>query len=76
MIDEMYGLYLNDKWIKKPNPQFKQLKFIPSTVESVVNLWYWMNSDFRGNEPRPKEQMKLPTNFKLGVTQDELENLL
>jgi hypothetical protein len=28
MIDEMYGLYLNDKWKKKPNPTFKQLKFL------------------------------------------------
>jgi len=76
MIDEMYGLYLNDKWKKKPNPTFKQLKFLPDVVEGTVNLWYWLNSDYRGNAPRPKESMKLPTNFKLGVTQDELENLL
>ena len=76
MIDEMYGLYLNDKWKKKPNPTFKQLKFLPDVVEGTVNLWYWLNSDYRGNAPKPKESMKLPTNFKLGVTQDELENLL
>ena len=76
MIDEMYGLYLNDKWKKKPNPSFKQLKFLPKVVEGVVNLWYWLNSDYRGADPRPKESMKLPHNFKLGVTQDELENLL
>ena len=76
MIDEMYGLYLNDKWKKKPNPQFKQLKFLPNVVEGCVDLWYWLNSDYRGNSPRPKESMKLPDNFKLGLKQDELENLL
>ena len=76
MIDEMYGLYLNDKWKKKPNPTFKQLKFLPDVVEGTVNLWYWLNSDYRGNNPRPKESIKLPDNFKLGVTQDEIENLL
>ena len=76
MIDEMYGLYLNDKWKKKPNPTFKQLKFLPKVVEGVVNLWYWLNSDYRGADPRPKESMKLPNNFKLGVKQDELEKLL
>ena len=36
MIDEMYGLYLNDKWKKKPNPTFKQLKFLPNVVEGVA----------------------------------------
>ena len=76
MIDEMYGLYLNDKWKKKPNPTFKQLKFLPNVVEGCVDLWHWLNSDYRGNSPRPKESMKLPSNFKLGVTQHELENLL
>jgi len=76
MIDEMYGLYLNDKWKKKPNPTFKQLKFLPNVVESVVNLWYWMNSDYRGNDPHPKTAMKLPHSFKLGVTYEEIENLL
>ena len=76
MIDEMYGLYLNDKWKKKPNPSFKKLKFLPKVVEGVVNLWYWLNSDYRGTNPRPKESMKLPNNFKLGVQQDEIENLL
>ena len=76
MIDEMYGLYLNDKWKKKPNPTFKQLKFLPKVVEGCVDLWYWLNSDYRGADPRPKEHMKLPNNFKLGVTQDELDKLL
>ena len=76
MIDEMYGLYLNDKWKKKPNPTFKQLKFLPNVVESAVNLWYWMNSDYRGNNPHPKTTMKLPHSFKLGVTYEEIENLL
>ena len=76
MIDEMYGLYLNDKWKKKPNPTFKQLKFLPNVIESTVNLWYWMNSDYRGSEPRPKESLKLPSNFKLGIKEDELERLL
>jgi len=76
MIDEMYGLYLNDKWKKKPNPTFKQLKFLPKVVEGVADLWYWLNSDYRGGNPRPKESMKLPNNFKLGVKQDELEKLL
>ena len=76
MVDEMYGLYLNDKWKKKPNPTFKKLKFLPNVVESAVNLWHWMNSDYRGNEPRPKESLKLPSNFKLGIKDDELEKLL
>ena len=76
MIDEMYGLYLNDKWKKKPNPTFKQLKFLPNVVEGVADLWYWLNSDYRGGNPRPKESVKLPNNFKLGVKQDELEKLL
>jgi len=76
MIDEMYGLYLNDKWKKKPNPQFKQLKFLPNVVKGAVDLWHWMNSDYRGADPRPKESAKLPHNFKLGVSQDELEKLL
>ena len=76
MIDEMYGVYLNNKWKKKPNPTFKQLKFLPEVVEGTVNLWYWLNSDYRGNSPRPKESLQLPNNFKLGVKQDELENLL
>jgi len=76
MIDEMYGLYLNDKWKKKPNPTFKQLKFLPKVVEGVADLWYWLNSDYRGGNPRPKESMKLPNNFKLGIKQDELEKLL
>ena len=76
MVDEMYGLYLNDKWKKKPNPTFKKLKFLPNVVESAVNLWHWMNSDYRGNDPRPKESLKLPSNFKLGIKDDELEKLL
>ena len=76
MIDEMYGLYLNDKWKKKPNPTFKQLKFLPKVVEGVVNLWYWLNSDYRGSEPRPTESLKLPNSFKLGFKQEELENLI
>ena len=76
MIDEMYGLYLNDKWKKKPNPQFKQLKFLPNVVEGCVDLWYWLNSDYRGNNPRPKESMKLPDSFKLGHKENEIENLL
>ena len=76
MIDEMYGLYLNDKWKKKPNPTFKQLKFLPNVIESTVNLWYWMNSDYRGNEPRPKESLRLPSNFKLGIQENDLERLL
>ena len=76
MVDEMYGLYLNDRWVKKPNPQFKQLKFLPEVVKGAVDTWFWMNSDARGNEPRPKYNMKLPSLFKLGVTQDEIENLL
>ena len=76
MIDEIYGLYLNDKWKKKPNPTFKQLKFLPNVVKGVVDLWYWLNSDYRGADPRPKESMKLPDNFKLGLKEEELENLL
>ena len=76
MIDEMYGLYLNDRWIKKPNPQYKQLKFLPEIVKGVADTWFWMNSDTRGNEPKPKTKMKLPSTFKLGVEHDEIENLL
>lgn len=76
MIDEMYGLYLNDKWKKKPNPTFKQLKFLPKVVEGTVDLWHWLNSDYRGNQPRPTERMKLPSNFKLGIKDIEIENLI
>jgi len=64
-IDELRGLYLGDRWIKGPNPQYKQLKFLAKEVEGAVNLWYWMNSDGRGNPPRPFKKRKLPSSFKL-----------
>jgi hypothetical protein len=80
MIDSMYGLYLNDGWIKGPNPKYKELKFAPDVVEGVVKLWKFNNANAWGKVTPPKSKMDLPLIYKLEVhnetKKDELEKLL
>ena len=75
-IDELRGLYLGDKWIKGHNPQYKELKFLGKEVEGAVNLWFWMNSDGRGNAPRPYVKKKLPSSFKLTTKERKIKEVM
>ena len=72
MIHKMYGLYLKDGWIKGPNPQFKELKFVPKVVESAVNLWEYNNANAYGKVLPPKEKEEYPLTFKLEETDEQL----
>ena len=83
MIHKLYGLYLKDSWIKKPNPQFKELKFVPKVVESAVTLWEYNSSNAYGKVIPPKDKEEYPLTFKLEERnanelcgEEGLENLL
>lgn len=65
MIHELYGLYLKDTWIKGPNPQYKQLKFVPTVVDSAVTLWEYNNLNAYGRLVPPKEKAEYPLTYKL-----------
>ena len=75
-IDELRGLYLGDKWIKGPNPQYKELKFLGKEVEGAANLWFWMHSDGKGNPPRPRIKKKLPSSFRLTTKEKKIKEVI
>ena len=64
-IDDLYGLYLKDSWVKAPNPQYKKLKFIPREVGYTVGLWNYINSNAYGKVFPPKTKEKYPLTYKL-----------
>ena len=70
MIHKMYGLYLKDGWIKGPNPQFKELKFLPKVVDSTVTLWEYINANAYGKLIPPKQREEYPLTYKLGEKHD------
>ena len=67
MIDELYGLYLKDGWIKGPNPMYKKLQFRPKEVKSAVTLWRYNNENAYGKVLPPKKKPEFKTTFQLEI---------
>jgi len=75
MIEDMYGLYLKDGWIKGPNPQYKKLKFRPKEVEAAITLWRYNNENAYGKVVPPKPKPVYKNTFKLEVKNGKNEKL-
>ncbi len=52
-IDEMWGLYLSDSWVKKPYT-IKKYKFEPRMWMNVLETWFWRNKGSNLKIPQPK----------------------
>ena len=81
-IDELYGLYLKDGWVKGPNPMYKKLQFRPTEVEAAVALWRYVNENAYGKVLKPKDKKEYKKIFKLEVNKNyepkkqDLDNFL
>lgn len=71
-IDEMWGLYLSDKWIKKPY-SIKKYKFEPEMWLNVMDSWLWRNGGSIKKLPQPKKQKEQTTVFELDLQNKEKE---
>lgn len=67
-INHLYGLYLKGNWISKIEPQFKEYKFEPKVLGTVIDLWKWMD---KGKGPKGTRPIK--TNFQLNLSKIETE---
>jgi len=63
-IDEIFCLFLPEKWRKVPY-KLKKQKFDPEVWLSVYDLWLWANDN-----PKPKFKQKEATEFKLKFDDD------
>ena len=64
MIDELWGLYLSDSWIRKPYT-IKKYKFEPEMWLSVLEMWFWRNKGSKYKIPQPSFPKPETTTFKL-----------
>tara|TARA_Y100000593_G_C4310942_1_gene338315 strand:+ start:948 stop:1784 length:837 start_codon:yes stop_codon:yes gene_type:complete len=69
-IDELWGLYLSDKWIKKPYT-IKKYKFEPEMWLNVLDVWLWQNNGSRLKIPQPKQPKPETTFFELNIDKKE-----
>lgn len=67
-IDEMWGLYLSDSWIKKPY-KIKKYNFQPEDWLNAVDLWRWSRGA-KNLEPRFRKELE--TRFELNLNNKEL----
>ena len=66
-IDEMWGLYLSDSWIKKPY-RIKKYDFQPEDWLTTVDLWQW----YKGPKNiKPKFKKEYDTVFELNLIYKE-----
>ena len=63
-VDEIYGLYLKDGWIKKPTFTFRKFPISKELHNYVYRLWKWANQDSKGNLV-PKLPRELPDEFSI-----------
>ena len=63
-IDEIYGLYIKDTWIKKPTFTFRKIPVSKDLPNYVYRLWKWANQDSKGNLV-PKLPKDFPDEFKI-----------
>ena len=66
-IDEMWGLYLSDSWIKKPY-RIKKYDFQPEDWLTTVDLWQW----YKGHKNiKPKFKKEYDSIFELNLIYKE-----
>ncbi len=65
-IDEMWGLYLSDSWIKK-SYTVKKYKFEPEMWLNCLDSWLWQHGGSRKKLPQPKFKKPETTVFKLNI---------
>jgi hypothetical protein len=63
-VDEIYGLYVKDTWIKKPTFTFRKVPISKELPNYVYRLWKWANQDTKGNLV-PKLPKEFPDEYKL-----------
>ena len=69
-VDQIYGLYIKDTWIKKPTYTFRKFPISKDLPNYVYRLWRWMNQDVRGNLI-PKVPKEFPNEYKLNKEKED-----
>ena len=65
-IDQLWGLYLTDTWIRKPYT-IKKYKFEPEMWLGALDMWFWRNGGSKYKVPQPRFPKPEKTNFKLNI---------
>jgi hypothetical protein len=74
-IKRIACLHTKSTWrnIDKPTYTLKEYKYVPYLFRKVFQAHQWLNSDARGNPPKPKWGMELPDVFILEDNNNESE---
>ena len=69
-IEELWGLYLSDSWIKKTY-RIKKYKFEPEMWLNALDSWLWQHGGSREKLPQPKFKKPEVTKFKLNIGEEK-----